>query len=121
MGRQTKLEDIKPTSVNYRKEDEYLSYSKLSTFAKDKVKYYKRYILKEEEDEDDEVKELRFGTMVDLFMTDEDSFDEQFEIIKDVPAPQMKKFCHLLLKRSKEGGSFTTALELAYNDLKEWN
>ena len=121
MGRQTKLEDIKPTSVNYRKEDDYLSYSKLSTFAKDKVKYYKRYILKEEEDEDDEVKELRFGTMVDLFLTDEEDFDRQFIVLEEVPAPQVKKFCNLIYKKSKTGALMSDAAQAAYEDLKEKN
>ena len=108
MGRKTEINEIKPTQVNYRKEDEYLSYSKLSQFAKDKVKYYKKFMLKEDEDDDnDEVKELRFGTMVDLFMTDEESFDKQFEIIKELPQPQVKKFCHFVLKRSKNGGDIS--------------
>ncbi len=121
MGRKTEINEIQPTNINYRKEGDYLSYSRLSTFAKDKVKYYKKFILKEEEDEDDEVKELRFGTMVDLYMTDEDSFDKYFEVIKNVPDPQMKKFCHYLLRHSKTEAVFSDAMEKAYEDLKESN
>lgn len=122
MGRLTKLDIIRPTLINYRKEDDYFSYSKLSTFLKDKVKYYKKFVLKDNSiDDDDETKELQFGTMVDLFITNEEDFDNKFAILKELPSPQMSKFCNLVYKNMKNYKEFSEVLKQSYEDLKDWN
>jgi len=104
---------------NYREIDR-LSYSQLALYNKDRVKFWKRYILKEEDQEESEY--LTMGNIVDCLLTEPDNFDKKFVISKaNVPVPQMVQFCKILVDNYTKFEIFSDCLIKSYEDLKEWN
>lgn len=112
---------------DYRKIDR-LSYSALKTFNDDRKKYYRKYIL-QSHDDDEESDYARLGNIVDVIMTDPDSFDDTFVIASaEKPTGQLLKFVNILfditLKETKEGvvqTDITDRMQRAYNVLKDEN
>lgn len=111
----TIIKSIKQT--DYRN-IEALSYSALSTYNKSPLDYYKKYVLKEKEKED--TSSLRLGQLLDIRVTDADNFDKYFIIATaTTPAPQMQRFCQLLLECFNETDGIELGLKEAYRKLDE--
>lgn len=120
MGRIISPQKIQNKESNYYDID-CLSYSRLALFAKDRLKYYKKYIALEEETE--ESKYMLMGSIVDTLLTEgQESFDKKYVIASaEEPAPQMKQFITFLVKNYPNFEQFTACLEKSYNELLEWN
>jgi hypothetical protein len=105
------------------------SYSSLKTFADDRKKYYKKYILLEDtSDEDLKNRATLIGSMVDCLLLSPNEFDNKFYIstCNEVPTGLMLQFVEALYKRVRDcvdiEGKLTRpfadlSLE-AYNDVK---
>lgn len=71
------------------------SYSSLSLFCSDKKGYYRKYILKENNDK--LTPQLIFGSLVDCMLFTPKEVEERFVVsTANEPSPQMKTFCHNL-------------------------
>jgi len=82
----------------------YDSYSSIKDFISSRLKYYKKYILKEK-GKDDDTKEqdsddMRFGNIVDCLKFTPDDFESRYQISSaEIPdSPQMIKFVKELIK-----------------------
>ena len=79
--------------------------------------YYRKYVLKEEQET---TESLKLGQLVDIKITDKDNFDKYFIIsTAATPAPQMVRFCQLLLEVFDEKEGIEKGLKLAYAKLDE--
>lgn len=112
---------------DYRKIDR-LSYSALKIYDNDRKKFYKKYILGQEDDDSDS-DAARLGTIVDIIMTDPDNFDDYFVISSaEKPSGQLLKFVTFLfditLKETKNGvvqSDMIDRMQKAYLVLREEN
>jgi len=92
------------------------SSSSLKEFAKDRKKYYKRYILGEDV-QDDETKAATMGRLVETKLMEPELFDDRFfpSICQSVPTEGMLKFVEALYKHTKdatdENGNVTRSFE----------
>lgn len=97
-----------------------MSYSRVALYNKDRIKYYKRYILKEEENDDNV--DIRMGNLVDALKTDEENFNNNFLITKaNKPTGQLLTFTQLMFKYRNEEISEVELLSKCYEILKEEN
>jgi hypothetical protein len=111
----------------YRKIDR-LSYSAIKKYQEDRKAFYRKYILKKE---DDSVESdfSRMGSMVDIMLTEPDNFDEKFVIASsEKPSGQLLTFINFLFQVTLEDtidNVVTTPvmdrLQKAYDLLKESN
>lgn len=105
---------------DYRNIDR-LSYSQLSYFYKNRIKYWKKYVLKEDI-EDEESNYLLMGNLVDTLITEPENFDKKYIVTNaTLPTPQMTQFCKFLLNNSSKFETFSDNLVKSYDELKEWN
>lgn len=105
----------KSINVSEYREVDCLSYSALSAYNKNPLDYYNKYILKTEIEE---TENIRLGKLLDIKITDPDNFDNYFVLAKaPTPAPQMVRFCQLLLEEYNPEDGIETGLRLAYNRL----
>jgi hypothetical protein len=107
---------------NYR-EVEALSYSALSLYDKDMKSFYKKFILKEE-DAEEESQFVRMGRLVDIKMTDPDNFDNLFLITTATkPTGQLLTLTDFLfgLWKDNETSSFEDIFNQSYRLLEESN
>ncbi len=102
------------------------SYSSIKTFLDDRKKYHKKFILKEEIEEE-ESKSLLMGGIVDTLKFEPEEFDNRYVLaVVQEPTGQMFKFVKALFKRTvecmAEDGSvsrdFTVLMKESYNDVK---
>jgi len=88
------------------------SYSSISQFLTDRKKYYRKYIQKVKDDDEELIQSLKMGSLVDtLSLPDENGkndFDEKFIVSKvtDIPTGQMLSFCNHVY------GSFKSAANI---------
>jgi|SRR5882757_898459 len=104
----------------------YLSYSAIKMFLDNRMKFRKKYILKEKVKEENDA--IRLGNLVDFYLTcDEDTFDEKFVLTSaEKPSGQMLDFVDALKKRTiaavDSNDVITKEMEVligeAFNDVK---
>lgn len=95
------------TAVARKSEQEYRageadSSSTLKDFVTDRKKYYKKYILKESVEEDEETKATTIGSLVDCLLLDHEHFDNKFHLSTGLTAPteKMMDFVNALYKQT---------------------
>lgn len=102
------------------------SYSSLKVFLEDRKKYYKKFVLKEPQKEE-ESDELRLGSLVDCLLFTPDDYESRFALsVTAIPSGQYGKLVAALwqetLGATNEEGTVTlsldTLLEAAYNSVK---
>jgi len=116
---------------NIRSEKQYRalpidSSSSLKEFSMDRKKYYKKYLLNEVVEEEEDSKATIMGKLTETLLFEEDKFDEKFYLssIASVPTGNMLNFVEALYKHTKaatnEDGEvtlpFVELAELAYKD-----
>lgn len=116
---------IKYENKGYR-EIQAKSYSQLALYAENRIAYWKRYVLKEKDDELDSNNFVRMGKIVDVILTDNNNFDKYFKITSaNKPSGQQLLFIEALfkLKIEDEKGlkDFITLSKEAYDIVKESN
>lgn len=88
-----------------------LSYSSLKLYENDRKAFYKQVILGEQKEEKDS-DGIRMGNLIDIKLTDPDSFDKLFHISSaEKPSGQLLIFTDLLLKQTlldTENNTITT-------------
>lgn len=96
--------ETKKTEAQYRKID-LDSYSSLATFAKDRRAYYKKYIVGEDVEDEDDNKAILMGTLVEtLILEGQEEFENKFYISKTSkdPTPNKLKFINCLYRKTLE-------------------
>ena len=107
------------TAANYRAINR-LSYSALAEYDKNRISFYKKYILKEKEQETSN--DLRMGSLVDTLKTDIENFDKEFLVcLAPKPTAQLLRFIELVYSTRNDYETFSPVLEFAYETLKTEN
>ena len=107
--------------------NEILSYSQLKTFDQSRHKYYKRYVL--EEQDDDSNQSALLGSIVDCLLTCPEEFDNRFhKMTGNAPTGQWGEYinqlsttCRRFLKGGKFTIEFTDIMKIAFDEFKEVN
>ena len=96
------------------------SSSSLKEFAKDRRKYYKRYVLGEKE-EDDETKAATMGRLVETKLMEPELFDERFfpSVCQSVPTGMMLDFVEALYKYTKEATGSDGVVTRSFEDISQ--
>lgn len=92
----------KLTESDYRKIKNKLSYSALKTFADNRMKFFKQYILQENQ-EDLSNDSIILGSLVDCLLFTKEEFDSRFYIASvEKPSGQMGELCDKLISLTKK-------------------
>lgn len=95
----------------------YDSYSSIKDFIEDRKKYYKRWVLKEEEVEDMS-DSLKMGSLTDTLLFDPKEFDNRFNLTTaQAPTGQMLEFTKTLYRLSVEARNEDGSLRRTFEDL----
>jgi len=113
------IQGKKRTEAEYRKLPEDSS-SSLKEFAQNRKKYYKRYILGEKVEDEEDTKATIIGRVVETLLLEKDKFDEKFHLstVLNAPTGNMALFVEALYKHNKSGlfKEFEDCLKEAYKD-----
>jgi hypothetical protein len=86
------------TEKEYRGLKDRLSYSALKTFDDNRIKFYKKFILGEQVEEDPLSNDMLNGSLVDCMLFTPQDFDKKFVIATvDKPVGQMGELCDVLI------------------------
>lgn len=96
------------------------SSSSLKEFAKDRKKYYKRYIL-EEDVQDEESKAAIMGRLVETKLMEPEFFDERFypSVCETTPTGMMLDFVEALYKYTKEATDANGDVKRSFEDISQ--
>lgn len=91
------------TEKEYRKL-EIDSYSSIKLFAENRKKYYKKFYLKENVEEEESSKASIVGSLTDCFLLDKNNFDSKFALssLAKIPTGKMLDFCNALVNITLE-------------------
>src|SRR6476620_12439664 len=95
------------------------SSSSLKEFAANRIKYYKKYVLREKEEDEEESKASTIGRICETLLLEKDQFDNRFYLSSVIKGPSglMEVFVSSLLKYSKEPyENFEEIARKAYKD-----
>jgi hypothetical protein len=95
---------VKKTEKSYRA-IELDSYSSLALFLKDRKQYYKKYMVGEFVEDEEDNKAILMGTLVEtLLLEGQEEFDNKFymSITQKDPTPNKMKFIHALYRKTLE-------------------
>ncbi len=114
------------TEAQYR-QIELDSYSSLKVFSEDRKKYFRKYLMGEQVEED-ENQSVKMGQLVDCLLLDRQNYDKKYHLSQAprIPTGLMLQFVECLYKRTRECAAengeitreFMAIAQDAYNDVK---